>query len=49
MTSEGVKNNIKIEIEAFIERTKRNIEFFKTNDEILSLLNFFEKIVKIFA
>ena len=49
VTSLGVKERIKIELDEFIERTKRNITYFKTNSEILSLFNFFETIIEIFA
>ena len=42
------RNRIKQELENFIARTKENIIFFKTNSEILSLLIFFEGVIKIF-
>ena len=41
------RNRIKKELSDFIERTKKNITYFKTNSEILSLLVFFEGVVKL--
>ncbi len=41
------RNRIKKELQDFVERTKENITYFKTNSEILSLLIFFEGVISI--
>lgn len=40
------KERIQKELEKFVNRTKENITYFKTNSEILSLLVFFEGLVQ---
>ena len=49
VTSPMVKQKINEELDEFVQRMSRNKLYFKTNDSVLSMLNFIETIIKFFS
>lgn len=48
VSSDNVKQKVKLELKEFVCRIRRNIVYFKLNDEMLSMINFFEAIINFF-